>query len=36
MSSAEELKEQFGKIVAEELPADVSSDEQFFSFLKKF
>ena len=33
--SAEELKEQFGKIVAEELPADVNSDEQFLFVLGK-
>lgn len=33
--SAEELKEQFGKIVGEELPADVSSDEQFIFVLEK-
>ncbi len=33
--SAAELKEQFGKIVSEELPADVSSDEQFLFVLEK-
>ena len=33
--SAEELKKQFGKIVAEELPADVNSDEQFLFVLEK-
>ncbi len=33
--SAEELKAQFGKIVGEELPADVNSDEQFLFVLEK-
>jgi diguanylate cyclase (GGDEF)-like protein len=33
--SAAELKEQFGKIVSEELPADVNSDEQFIFVLEK-
>lgn len=33
--SPEELKEQFGKIVGEELPSDVSSDEQFIFVLEK-
>ena len=33
--STEELKEQFGRIVSEELPADVSSDEQFLFVLEK-
>ncbi|MCB0729677.1 MAG: diguanylate cyclase, partial [Ignavibacteriae bacterium] len=33
--SAEELKEQFGKIVTEELPTDVNSDEQFLFVLEK-
>ena len=33
--STEEIKEQFGKIVGEELPADVSSDEQFLFVLEK-
>lgn len=33
--SPEELKAQFGKIVAEELPADVNSDEQFLFVLEK-
>ncbi len=33
--SAEELKAQFGKIVSEELPADVNSDEQFLFVLEK-
>ena len=33
--SAEELKDQFGKIVSEELPADVNSDEQFLFVLEK-
>ena len=33
--SADELKAQFGKIVSEELPADVNSDEQFLFVLEK-
>ncbi len=33
--TSEELKQQFEKIVAEELPADVSSDEQFLFVLEK-
>jgi len=33
--SSEELKEQFGKIIGEELPADVNSDEQFAFVLEK-
>lgn len=33
--SPEELREQFDKIVSEELPADVNSDEQFLFVLEK-
>ena len=33
--SQEELREQFDKIVSEELPADVNSDEQFLFVLEK-
>lgn len=33
--STDELKEQFGKIVGEEIPADVNSDEQFVFVLEK-
>ncbi|MCB0746755.1 MAG: GAF domain-containing protein, partial [Ignavibacteriae bacterium] len=33
--SAEELNEHFGKIISEELPADVNSDEQFVFVLEK-
>lgn len=33
--SPEELKKQFGKIIGEELPADVNSDEQFAFVLEK-
>ena len=35
MYLAEELKDQFGKIVGEELPADVNSDEQFLICSRK-
>lgn len=33
--SAEELNEHFGKIISDELPADVNSDEQFVFVLEK-
>ncbi|MBK8945627.1 MAG: GAF domain-containing protein [Ignavibacteriae bacterium] len=33
--SSDELKEQFGKIITEELPADINSDEQFLFVLEK-
>jgi diguanylate cyclase (GGDEF)-like protein len=33
--STEEIKKQFGKIISEELPTDVSSDEQFLFVLEK-